>query len=606
MISTPPRWDLTPLYQSIDDPQIGKDLSAAAMQARRFALRGQGKIAAMRPADFGKMIADYDRLNAKTDKVSAFAEMVYTADRADKRNVAFYEKTQARTNAILSKTDFFEAEIADLSDEALNRLMTDETARKYGFWIERVRADRVDLDDKTLAQLDKNAAKTQKALMLYDKTADEIDFTLNGQKTTSSDLYAMAYSADETQRYKAGLAMNDGYKSKADIFASVVNTVAKNKAFSDEKQGFKSPVESRNKSNQIDNAVVAALVSSVDEAMPAVAHRYYALKAKWAGRDKIGYWDRNAPVSGIKPRRYTFDEAKDIVLSAYDSFDKEMGEIAREFFDEKRIDAEPRPNKEPGEYAMPIANGKPYIKMSFGGTTNDVLALAHELGHGIHYELAKKQGSLGMQMPVTTEETASIFGEMLAFDTLLKREKDPKQRFALLSDKMNRVMLTTFRQIALHHYEEDIHNTVREKGAVSVPEINSAWTNAQQKMMGPAVINDERSSSCWADVPHLLKTPFYVYGYAYGECMTSSLYQVYKDGKIADFPKKYKEMLAKGAAERPDKLLKPFGLDVSKPDFWKQGLGMMKGYVDKLEQLTPDLTQNRNAAVIKQSRTVGR
>lgn len=602
----PPRWDLTPLYQSIDDPQIGKDLSAAAMQARRFALRGQGKIATMRPADFGRMIADYDKLNAKTDKLDAFAEMVYTADMSDKRNIAFYEKTQARTNGILGKTDFFESEIADLPDEALNRLMTDKTAQKYGFWIERVRADRVDLDDKTLARLDKNAAETQKALLLYDKTANEIGFTLDGKKVSSNDLYAMAYSADETERYKAGLAMNDGYKNKADIFASVVNTVAKNKAFSDEAQGFKSPVESRNKSNQIDNSVVAALVSSVDEAAPSVAHRYYALKAKWAGRDKIGYWDRNAPAAGIKPRRYTFDEAKDIVLSAYDSFDKEMGGIARGFFDEKRIDAEPRPNKEPGEYAMPIVNGKPYIKMSFGGTTNDVLALAHELGHGIHYELTKKQGSLGMQMPVTTEETASIFGEMLTFDTLLKREKDPKQRFALLSDKMNRVMLTTFRQIALHHYEEDIHTTVREKGAVSVPEINKAWTAAQQKMTGPAVINDERSSSCWADVPHLLKTPFYVYGYAYGECMTSSLYQVYKDGKVADFPKKYKEMLAKGATERPDKLLKPFGLDVSKPDFWKQGLGMMKGYVDKLKQLTPAIMQTKTAALLKQSKTAGR
>ena len=606
MTDTPPRWDLTPLYQSTDDPQIDRDLKAASMQARRFALRGRDKVAGMPPADFGKMIADYDRLLAKTDKINAFAEMTYTADRADERSIAFYEKVQTRTENILNKTAFFEAEIADLSDETLNRLMTDETARKYGFWIERVRADRVDLDDKTLTRLDKNASKTEKALLLYDKTQNGISFMLDGEKTTSDALYAMSYSADETERYKAGLALNDGYKSKADVFAAVVNTVAGNKAFADEKLGFKFPVESRNKSNQIDDAVVSALVSSVDEAMPAVAHRYYALKAKWAGRDKIGYWDRNAPVAGIKPRRYTFDEAKDIVLSAYDSFDGEMGAIVRGFFDEKRIDAEPRPNKEPGEYAMPIVNGKPYIKMSFGGTTNDVLALAHELGHGIHYELAKKQGSLAMQMPVTVEETASIFGEMLTFDALLKREKDPKQRFALLSDKMNRVMLTTFRQIALHHYEEDIHNTVREKGTVSVPEINKAWTNAQQKMTGSAVINDERSSSCWADVPHLLKTPFYVYGYAYGECMTSSLYQVYKDGKIVDFSKKYKDMLAKGATERPDRLLLPFGLDVSKPDFWKQGLGMMKGYVDKLERLTPAMTQTKTAGLLKQSKSAGR
>ena len=606
MNNHPPRWDLSPLYKSIDDPQINRDLEAVAARARRFAVRGQGKIAGMAPADFGKMIADYDQLAAKADKIDAFATMVYTADMADERNVAFYEKTSARIGNALEKTDFFESEIAALPDGALNRLMTDKTARKYGFWIEQVRAGKVVSDAGTRARLNENADRTEKALLLYDKTKNEIDFRIDGEKVTSNDLYAMAYSADEAERRKAGAAMNAGYAGKADVFARVVNTVAQNKAFSDRAQGFETPVESRNRSNRIDNGVVDALVSAVDAAAPSVAHRYYALKAKWAGRDKIGYWDRNAPVAGIEPRRYTFDEAKEVVLSAYSSFDAEMGEIARGFFDEKRIDAEPRANKEPGEYAMPVVNGKPYIKMSFGGTTNDVLALAHELGHGIHYELAKKQGALGSQMPVTVEETASIFGEMLAFDALLKREKDPKQRFALLSDKMGRVMLTTFRQISLHHYEESVHNAVREKGEISVPEIGKAWTDAQRKMMGPAVINDERSSSCWADVPHLLKTPFYVYGYAYGECMTSSLYQVYKDGTVKDFPEKYKEMLAKGSTERPDKLLKPFGLDVSKADFWRQGLSMMKGYVDKLERLTPEMTPVRSAVALKRAKSAGR
>ncbi len=606
MNNHPPRWDLSPLYKSIDDPQIDRDLEAVAARARRFAVRGQGKIAEMMPADFGKMIVDYDQLAAKADKIDAFATMVYTADMADERNVAFYEKTSARIGKALEKTDFFESEIAALPDGALNRLMTDETAQKYGFWIERARAGKVDLDAGTRARLNENADQTDKALLLYDKTKNEIDFQIDGEKVTSNDLYAMAYSADETERRKAGAAMNAGYAGKADVFAGVVNTVARNKAFSDRAQGFETPVESRNRSNRIDGGVVDALVSAVDAAAPSVAHRYYALKAKWAGRDKIGYWDRNAPVAGIEPRRYTFDEAKEIVLSAYGSFDAEMGEIARGFFDKKRIDAEPRANKEPGEYAMPVVNGKPYIKMSFGGTTNDVLALAHELGHGIHYELAKKQGALGAQMPVTIEETASIFGEMLAFDALLKREKDPKQRFALLSDKMGRVMLTTFRQISLHHYEENIHNTVREKGKISVPEINKAWTDAQRKMTGPAVINDERSSSCWADVPHLLKTPFYVYGYAYGECVTSSLYQVYKDGTVKDFPEKYKEMLAKGSTERPDGLLRPFGLNAAEPDFWNRGLSMMKGWVDKLERLTPEMTPVKTAAALKRAKSAGR
>lgn len=614
MSQTPPRWDLSLLYSSIDDPAIQKDIAAASLQAERFQKRGKGKIADMTPEDFGKMVAEYESIAVKLEKVSAFAFLGYSVDMNTPATVDFYKETEQKTSEVLEKAHFFEPEVSKLSDEKLAQLMTDPHVRQYEHWINRIRTghDYI-LDEATEKKIsDRMNNEVQPALRLYEKTKNNLCFNIDGQEATVSDLYAMSFSENAEKRLKAGIATNEAYKNESAVFASIVNTVAQHKQYEDELRGFKTPIESRNRSNQIEDSVVEALVSSVDKAAPDVAHRYYALKAKWAGQEKIGYWDRNAPVSGIEPRKYSFEEAKDIVLSAYREFDPEMGAAAQSFFDEKRIDAEPRPGKQGGEYAMPIINGKPYIKMNFNGTTNDILCLAHELGHGIHYELSQKQGRLGTQMPITVEETASIFGEMLTFNHMLKNEKDPKQRFALLSDKMNRAMLTTFRQIALHHYEEGVHNGVREKGSLTPEEIGKIWTQTQKDTLGPSVINDEQTSSSWAGVPHLLHTPFYVYGYAFGECMTSSLYQVYESGKVEDFPQKYKEMLSKGSTEHYSKLLKPFGLDASKPDFWQQGLGMMKGFVDKLDSLTDKLGMDKtkspvsSAAVLKKIQTAGR
>ena len=589
----PPQWDLTSLYTSAEDPSFKKDLASASLQAERLSSLCEGKVAGLTPKEYGRMLTAYDKLNVKLDKRNAYAELRYMNETND-ANTAFLEKTERENDAVYDKVDFFERETANLSDEKVAELMTDPVVRRNAVWIDKLRSDKApDFDEKTKKQLETNTKKTTEALRLYDKTKKALPFALDGEKVSIDKLYNLSYSANANERIKAGIALNDGYKSQSAVFAKIVNTVARSKQYEDEQYGYETPVEARNRSNQIDNGVTDALISAVDNAAPDVAHRYYALKAKWMGRDKIDYWDRNAPVGGVEPRRYSFDEAKDIVLSAYRDFDPEMGDIAQKFFDEKRVDARPAPNKQSGEYAMRIIDGKSFVSMNFNGSTNDVLALAHELGHGIHYELSKKNGALGTQTGVTMNETASIFGEMLAFDRMMRNEKDPKQRFALLSDKMTRVMLTTFRQVAMHHYEEDVHNGIREKGALSAKDIGAIWTKAQSASMGPCVVNDEKSSSAWADVPHLLRTPFYVYGYAFGECLTTSLYQVYKDGTVKDFPKKYKEMLSKGSTERCPDLLKPFGLDVSHPDFWKQGLKLMKKNVDTLENLTDTLGMDK-------------
>lgn len=608
-----PRWDLSALYSSPDCPEMQKDMQTLSAQVERFCVRNKGKLAQATPETFGKMIADYDAVETKMQKIQAYAYMNYAVAMNDQTNVDFYKKTNRKTAALNDKLLFFELEVNSLTDDQIKEKMTDPSVQKYASWINRIRSGRDHMtDEKTEKMLADHALQVdQAALDLYQKTMNEIDFRLDGKHVSEAQLNAAAYSNDMGLRHKAGMAMDKGLKEHIDVFTSVTNTIVQSRRKEDELRGYKTPMEFRNKSNQVENEVVDALVQSVSDSYPDVSHRYYALKAKWLGVDKLEYWDRNAPPAGVVQKKYTFEEAKNIVLSAYKEFDPEIGKIAQEFFDENRIDAEPRAGKQGGEFAHPVYDGKPFIKMSFSGTSNDVLCLAHELGHGIHYVLSEKQGVLNGDMPITLEETASIFGEMLAFQHMLKNEKDPKQRFALLADKTSRTMLTTYRQIAMHHYEEEVHNGVRQKGELKAQDLNAIWSKTQRDALGPAVINDDKSSASWANVPHLLQTPFYVYGYAFGECLTSSLYQVYESGKVPDFATKYKKMLSKGASERPADMLKPFGLDASKPDFWKQGLGMIKGYVDRLETLTDQLGMDKtkskvSVSLIHKSKSAGR
>lgn len=608
-----PRWDLSALYSSPDCPEMQKDMQTLSAQVERFCVRNKGKLAQATPETFGKMIAEYDAVETKMQKIQAYAYMNYAVAMNDQTNVDFYKKTNRKTAALNDKLLFFELEVNSLTDDQIKEKMTDPSVQKYASWINRIRSGRDHMtDEKTEKMLADHALQVdQAALDLYQKTMNEIDFRLDGKHVSEAQLNAAAYSNDMGLRHKVGMAMDKGLKEHIDVFTSVTNTIVQSRRKEDELRGYKTPMEFRNKSNQVENEVVDALVQSVSDSYPDVSHRYYALKAKWLGVDKLEYWDRNAPPAGVVQKKYSFEEAKNIVLSAYKEFDPEIGKIAQEFFDENRIDAEPRAGKQGGEFAHPVYDGKPFIKMSFSGTSNDVLCLAHELGHGIHYVLSEKQGVLNGDMPITLEETASIFGEMLAFQHMLKNEKDPKQRFALLADKTSRTMLTTYRQIAMHHYEEEVHNGVRQKGELKAQDLNAIWSKTQTDALGPAVINDDRSSASWANVPHLLQTPFYVYGYAFGECLTSSLYQVYESGKVPDFATKYKKMLSKGASERPADMLKPFGLDASKPDFWKQGLGMIKGYVDRLETLTDQLGMDKSkskvpVSLIRKSKSAGR
>ncbi|MDJ0937641.1 MAG: M3 family oligoendopeptidase, partial [Kiloniellales bacterium] len=362
----------------------------------------------------------------------------------------------------------------------------------------------------------------------------------------------------------------------------ITNTLAKDKEIEDGWRGFARPVSSRNLGNYVEDEVVDALVAAVREAFPSLSHRYYALKAKWFEVERLPYWDRNAPLPDEDRRRIPWTEARDTVLAAYAAFSGELAEVGRRFFDNPWIDAPVRPGKAPGAFAHPtVPSAHPYLLVNYQGRTRDVMTLAHELGHGVHQVLAGGQGHLMADTPLTLAETASVFGEMLTFRALLAGEQDPTRRKVMLAQKVEDMLNTVVRQIAMHNFETLVHDE-RQRGEVLPDRLGEIWLQTQTEALGPAVTLEGDYRHYWAYIPHFVHVPFYVYAYAFGDCLVNSLYAVYEDAS-AGFAERYLQMLRAGGTKRHQELLAPFGLNAADPAFWSRGLGVVSGFIDELE-----------------------
>jgi oligoendopeptidase F len=329
---------------------------------------------------------------------------------------------------------------------------------------------------------------------------------------------------------------------------------------------------------------VEALVTAVRAAYPRLSHRYYALKAKWFGKKRLPYWDRNAPLPQVPMRNVGWAEAKDTVLTAYGAFSPKMAQIAERFFDESWIDAPVRPGKAPGAFSHPTTpSAHPYVLLNYQGKPRDVMTLAHELGHGVHQVLAAPQGALMSDTPLTLAETASIFGEMLTFRSMLAAEIEPKRRKALLAGKVEDMLNTVVRQIAFVEFERRVHDG-RRQGEMTPERIGEIWLDVQRESLGPAIAFEAEYRWYWTYIPHFIHTPFYVYAYAFGDCLVNSLYAVYR-GAAPGFAEKYFDMLRAGGSKRHKELLAPFGLDASDPAFWDKGLSVIESFVNELEAM---------------------
>jgi len=583
-----PVWDLNDLYHGPDDPAIEADLGASAADAHNFKDAYAGKLSGLSGADLGAAVQRYEAVLERAFKVISYAQLLHAADTVDPEIAKFHQSCGERVNDITGATLFFTLELNRIDDAALEDKLNDPVLARYRPWIEAERQMRPYQLADDLEQLlhDKSVTGRSAWARLFDETMAELRFDFDKKELTLGEVLNRLTDSDPKQRKKAGRSLSAGLNSRIRLFSLVTNTIAKDKEIEDTKRGFLKPMSSRNLANQVEDEVVDALAGAVTSNYGRLSHRYYALKARWFGVERLNWWDRNAPFPKTEERLFSWDQARETVLGAYAGFAPEMATTASTFFDKGWIDAEPRAGKNSGAFAHPVVpSAHPYVLMNFYGKPRDVMTLAHELGHGVHQVLAAPQGPLLSNTPLTLAETASVFGEMLTFRAILDAETDAAKRRVLLAGKVEDMLNTVVRQIAFHCFETRVHDE-RRSGELTAARLGEIWMETQTESLGGAIALDDDYRTLWSYIPHFVHTPFYVYAYAFGDSLVNALYGLYQDGH-PKFQEKYFEMLSAGGTLRHRELLAPFGLDASDPAFWNLGLNVISGFIDELEQDLP-------------------
>jgi oligoendopeptidase F len=584
-LGTLPAWDLNDLYPGMDAPELKADIDRADAAAKAFQERYAGTLAGLSGDALAEAIAAYEAIDETLSRVMSFASLTYSGDMADPIIGKFYQSMQERVNGVSTQLIFFTLEINRLDeDDVTAKLAASPALSRYAPWLRDVRLYRDhQLSDEVERLLHEKYVVGRAAWnRLFDETMAGLRFPIDGKELTSAEALNRLSDRDPAKRREAGEVVGRVLGANARLFALITNTLAKDKEIEDNWRHYPSPTSARNLSNRVEDEVVDALVAAVKTAYPDLSHRYYAMKAKWFGQDHLDYWDRNAPLPNDADRTIRWDEARDIVLGAYGRFSPDLATLGKRFFDNPWIDAPVRPGKAPGAFAhSTVPSVHPYLLVNFQGKTRDVMTLAHELGHGVHQILAGRQGHFLSDTPLTLAETASVFGEMLTFRALLAAETDPARRRLLLAGKVEDMLNTVVRQIAFFDFERRVH-TERREGELTAERIGEIWMAVQSESLGPALRFDEGYRHYWSYIPHFVHSPFYVYAYAFGDCLVNSLYAVYQDAEQG-FAEKYLAMLTAGGTLRHQDLLAPFGLDASDPAFWQKGLTVIRGFIDELE-----------------------
>ncbi len=586
-----PSWRLEDLYPSASSEEFRSDMKKAEADAVAFETRWKGKLAdaATKSGNdgIGAAVKEFEALEDVMGRIASFAGLTYFSDTSKPENGKLYGDVQSKLTDMSAHLLFFSLELNRIDDAVIDAaLANDSLAAHYRPWLLDLRKDKpYQLDDK-LEQLFLEKSMTGAAAFnrLFDETMASLTFVIDGETMPLEMALNLLQDPSTEVRRKAAMALAETFKANIRTFTLITNTLAKDKEISDRWRGFEDIADSRHLANRVEREVVDALAEAVKSAYPRLSHRYYAMKAKWLGMEQMDFWDRNAPLPETPNALISWNEAKDTVLSAYHAFDPEMAAIARRFFDDSWIDAPVRPGKAPGAFAHPtVPSAHPYVLVNYMGKPRDVMTLAHELGHGVHQVLAGGQGALMASTPLTLAETASVFGEMLTFRALLDRTKDKRERKAMLAQKVEDMINTVVRQIAFYEFERKLH-TARKDGELTADDIGNLWLSVQAESFGPAIRVSEGYETYWAYIPHFIHSPFYVYAYAFGDCLVNSLYAVYQNAETG-FQRKYFELLKAGGTKHHSELLAPFGLDATDPSFWAQGLSMIEGLIDELEAL---------------------
>jgi oligoendopeptidase F len=585
-----PVWDLTDLYPSKDSPEFKAALEQAAQDAAAFEQDFKGKLIELtRSGRLIEAIKRSEELGDLSGRIGSFAFLQYAQKSTDPDRAKFMGDTNEALTKLSTRVLFFELELNRIDDSDLEAAFDkDPELARYRTWFAELRkAKPFQLDDK-LEELfhDKSVTAFSAWNRLFDETLSALEFEVDGETLNMEATLHFLSEKDESKREAAFRALAKTLKENARLFTHITNVLAKDKEISDRWRGYEDIADSRHMANSVEREVVDALQTAVQAAYPKLSHRYYKMKAKWFGKDQLNAWDRNAPLPTSDERTWDWDSAVSTVMEAYGQFSPELAEVAAPFFNSGWIDAPVGNGKLSGAFAHPtVPSAHPYLMLNYMGRSRDIMTLAHELGHGVHQRLAAAQGPILANTPLTLAETASVFGEMLTFRSLLDKTTDPKQRFALLSSKVEDMLNTVVRQIAFYSFERKVH-TARRQGELRTEEINQIWLEVQAESLGEGVQFNEGYEVFWAYIPHFIHSPFYVYAYAFGDCLVNSLYAQYEKASEG-FAERYFELLKAGGSKHHSELLAPFGLDAKDPQFWSQGLAVIERLIDELEATSP-------------------
>ena len=586
MNCTLPVWDLSEIYKDIKDPKIKTDLKKIKKSSDNFLNKWKGKIKDLNSSDFLLCIETYQEICENIHRVGTHSNLIFATNMENPEVSRYNSSVSDEFTEIFSSLIFFTLELSKVDDKTINAWMSDNKSNKWKPYLTVLRKRNPYLLDPLVEEIliEKSATGRSAWVRLFDETSASLRFPFKEKELSEAEILNLLSDSDPNNRKIAGKSLSNILDKNKRIFSMILNVISRDRYIEDNKRGFKNIVSSRNLDNDVEDEVVDALVNTVDKAMPKLTHRYYKWKAKEFGKSKLDWWDRNAPLPHTSETSIEWDKAKNIVLDSFASFHPEMSDIAGLFFKNGWIDARVRQGKASGAFAHPsVPSLHPYILVNYQGKIRDVMTLAHELGHGVHQILAAKNGLLMAETPLTLAETASGYGEMLVFRKLLD-ESPTEQKKQLLAGKIEDMLNTVVRQIGFHQFEVKFHEA-RIKSELTPDEISDIWMETQSHAVGPSINLNNDYRVLWGYIPHFVHTPFYVYAYAFGDSLVNALWQSYQVSNKQDFSKKYIEMLTAGGTKSHNELLKPFKLSAYESSFWDQGISMITGLMDELEQL---------------------
>ena len=581
-----PIWNLSEIYKDIKDPNIGKDIKEISKLSNEFLKKWKGRIKELSATDFVNCIEKYQAINESIYKIGTHSSLTFATNMEDPEISRYNSSISDQITEILSSLIFFTLELSKIDDKTIESWMKKNSAQKWQPFITILRKRNPYLLDPLVEEIliEKSATGRAAWVRLFDETSAALRFPFRKDLLSEAEILNLLSDSDPENRKIAGKSLSDILDKNKRIFAMILNVISRDRYIEDNKRGFQRIMSSRNLDNDVEDEVVDALVNTVDKAMPKLTHRYYKWKAKQFGKNKLDWWDRNAPLPQTSENPIKWVDAKNIILDSFSSFHPKISNLAELFFKNNWIDASVRQGKASGAFAHPsVPSLHPYILVNYQGKIRDVMTLAHELGHGVHQILAAKNGLLMAETPLTLAETASVFGEMLVFRKLLD-ESSVEQKKQLLAGKIEDMLNTVARQIGFHQFEVKFHEA-RIKSELTPDEISDIWMETQSHAVGPYVNLNKDYRVLWGYIPHFVHTPFYVYAYAFGDSLVNALWYAYQKSDKDEFSKKYIDMLSSGGTKSHNDLLKPFNLSAYEDSFWDKGIAMITSLMDELEEL---------------------